>query len=159
MNYANNRERIDYMDSMRATLMMLGVFVHSVQKYNYSDEPATIMMNVALFLHIFRMPAFFVVSGFFCHFTLQRYNTRKSIMQWNGWHGSTGVSPTGSFVSHPTLRNFYHHPSMLLTFNMFVASRRRDACAPMSVRISLFSIASRKIDFLARYCRFNFCVR
>ena len=77
-------ERIHYMDSMRATLMMLGVVLHSAQVYNplkqwliYSDNTATIMMHIASFIHIFRMPAFFVVSGFFCHFTLQRYDIKK----------------------------------------------------------------------------------
>jgi len=77
-------ERMHYMDAMRATLMMLGVVLHSAQVYNplkqwliYSDNPETVMMYVASFIHIFRMPAFFVVSGFFCHLTLQRYDIKK----------------------------------------------------------------------------------
>ena len=77
-------ERMYYMDSMRATLMMLGVVLHSAQVYNplgewliYSDNPASIMTYVVSFIHTFRMPAFFVVSGFFCHFTLRRYDIKK----------------------------------------------------------------------------------
>jgi len=77
-------ERIYYMDSMRAALMMLGVVLHSAQVYNphrewlvYSDNPVNTMMYVVSFIHIFRMPAFFVVSGFFCHFTLLRYDIKK----------------------------------------------------------------------------------
>ena len=64
--------------------MMLVVVLHSAQVYNplkqwliYSENPATIMKYVASFTFYMCMPAFFVVSGFFCYLALQRYNIKK----------------------------------------------------------------------------------
>lgn len=68
------------MDAMRSVLMMLGVFLHSslvfeqnsdwLIRSNQTTPVADILSNA---IHTFRMPAFFIVSGFFCVFTLRRY--------------------------------------------------------------------------------------
>jgi glucan biosynthesis protein C len=67
------------MDSMRSVLMMLGVVIHSAgiyatdQPWAVSDPSGSIFFDgLGWFLHLFRMPAFFVISGFFVHFTLKR---------------------------------------------------------------------------------------
>lgn len=69
-------ERLHSLDSLRAIMMMLGLVLHSVITYdtivhgaewpmkdpNYTHESMTWLM---WFIHIFRMPVFFIVSGFF----------------------------------------------------------------------------------------------
>ena len=77
---AKKEERLHYMDAMRGVLMMLGVVLHSSQVFSTdgnwlisSKLTASIANELVIFIHIFRMPAFFVVSGFFCYFTLKRY--------------------------------------------------------------------------------------
>jgi len=69
-----------YLDSMRAVLMMLGVVLHSSQVFNpskswgiYSEKSTELAYYLVHFIHLFRMPAFFVISGFFCAFTLKKY--------------------------------------------------------------------------------------
>jgi len=77
-------ERIHFMDSMRAILMMLGVVFHSAYVYApdshwliSSADPVDFAKSLASAIHIFRMPAFFVVSGFFCVLTITKYGWRK----------------------------------------------------------------------------------
>jgi len=69
-------ERLHSLDSLRAIMMMLGLVLHSVITYdtiahgaewpmkdpNYTHES---MSWLFWFIHIFRMPVFFIVSGFF----------------------------------------------------------------------------------------------
>ncbi|EAQ98916.1 acyltransferase family protein [Congregibacter litoralis] len=77
--------RLHYMDSMRAVLMMLGVVLHTAQIYNpdqswvlYTTTDSSKVAKVFYeSIHLFRMPAFFVISGFFCGLTLQRYGALK----------------------------------------------------------------------------------
>ena len=60
-------------DSLRATMMLLGVVIHSGMSYNSSNEMswplrAKDTSNVFFlvdFLHTFRMPVFFLIAGFF----------------------------------------------------------------------------------------------
>lgn len=75
-------ERIDYLDAMRATLMMLGIVLHSAHLYNpdqqwlvYSSQHAELFKHLIATIRIFRMPAFFVVSGFFCAMLLRKFGT------------------------------------------------------------------------------------
>lgn len=72
------------MDSMRSILMMLGVFLHSANIFNpakswkiYSDNTIDIAGYVVQFIYTFRMPAFFVVSGFFCFLTIKKYGSSE----------------------------------------------------------------------------------
>ncbi|MDP5150888.1 acyltransferase family protein [Rheinheimera baltica] len=80
MQHSSNR--IDYLDAMRAVLMMLGIILHSAQLYNPSHkwllhEPQSQPFFYYLIevIRVFRMPAFFVVSGFFCAMLIQRYGS------------------------------------------------------------------------------------
>ncbi len=78
-----SRSRIHYMDATRSVLMMLGVVLHSAQIYNferswviYSESSSELAYYLQHVIHIFRMPAFFVISGFFCLLTLRKYQPK-----------------------------------------------------------------------------------
>lgn len=65
---------------MRGVLMTLGVVLHSAQIFSpgkswllYSQHSLDYTQWIIQIVHTFRMPAFFIVSGFFCALTLGRY--------------------------------------------------------------------------------------
>lgn len=70
--------RIDYLDGLRAALMLLGIPFHAALAFSGGgwlvsspvDSPA--LVAFADFLHAWRMPAFFLVAGFFAAVLLQR---------------------------------------------------------------------------------------
>ena len=75
--------RIHYMDAMRATLMMFGIVLHSSQVFNPaqnwligSDQTFALAGWLVDAIGIFRMPAFFIVAGFFCLLSMQKYTPR-----------------------------------------------------------------------------------
>lgn len=67
--------RLHSLDALRATMMLLGLVLHSAVSYittplgaawPYKDPNTSIVFDVLVFsIHLFRMPAFFVVAGFF----------------------------------------------------------------------------------------------
>src|SRR5512133_2062178 len=64
--------RYHALDSMRASMMLLGIYLHVVVGYSvdghwpYIDAPPTSALNWRLgLIHAFRMPAFFAMAGFF----------------------------------------------------------------------------------------------
>ena len=64
--------RYHALDSMRATMMLLGIYLHVVVGYSgdghwpYIDPHPTSALNFTLgIIHSFRMPAFYVMAGFF----------------------------------------------------------------------------------------------
>lgn len=73
VNFQGSSERYHAFDALRATMMILGVALHSATCYStypgvwWVKDPATsVSADVFLiFLHAFRLPAFFVMSGFF----------------------------------------------------------------------------------------------
>ena len=74
------KERIYYLDAMRGILMMLGLLLHSAQVFNhekvwrvYSENSSFLGYYLVEIIHTFRMPAFFIVSGYFCLLTIKRY--------------------------------------------------------------------------------------
>jgi peptidoglycan/LPS O-acetylase OafA/YrhL len=78
-------ERYHAFDALRAAMMILGVAIHSATAYStfpdvwWLKDPATSRWAdlLILFLHSFRLPAFFVMSGFFAAMLLER----------RGWQG------------------------------------------------------------------------
>ncbi|WP_018983096.1 acyltransferase family protein [Salinimonas chungwhensis] len=77
-------ERIFYLDAMRGILMILGIVIHSAQIYSpeavlrvVNPDTSILMKYLVDSIHLFRMPAFFVVSGFFCYLTLEKYGVAK----------------------------------------------------------------------------------
>ncbi len=66
--------RYHYMDNLRATAMLIGVFFHAALAYSpgmqnfwlsASPDNSVTIDVVAWFLHLFRMPLFFLIAGFF----------------------------------------------------------------------------------------------
>ena len=66
------------MDSMRSVLMILGIVLHSANifrdaNWGIQDIYTSVTFDYLVeFIHLFRMPAFFIVSGYFCHMTLKK---------------------------------------------------------------------------------------
>lgn len=73
-----NTARLHYLDAMRSSLMLLGVVLHSARPYDshawrVKDEARLELLDgLVTFIHLFRMPAFFVVAGFFAMHLLMR---------------------------------------------------------------------------------------
>ena len=68
------------LDAARGVLMVLGIVLHAASLYLVgvewlvSDPRGDVAFNyMNATIHFFRMPAFFVVSGFFCRWSLRRY--------------------------------------------------------------------------------------
>ena len=83
----NPSERIHSLDAMRAVLMTLGILVHSAQVYNpdmswliYSSSNHWSMKILIDVIHAFRMPAFFLVSGYFMLLLLRRQDTTSYLV-------------------------------------------------------------------------------
>jgi len=79
--------RFYFMDSMRSVLMMLGIVLHSANIFNseqnwliYSSNTTVIADYIGHIIHVFRMPTFFVISGFFCVLTIRKYNSKVFIL-------------------------------------------------------------------------------
>ena len=79
----SSSERLYHLDAMRGVLMLLGVLLHSAQVFNphrtwlISSNACTPLATVTVaFIHLFRMPAFFALSGLFCLLTVQRSSPR-----------------------------------------------------------------------------------
>lgn len=76
----NTDGRIHFLDAARAILMFLGVPYHVAMVYRTgndwefatSDEHSVLLSYVAEFIHIFRMPLFFMVAGYFAMMMLGR---------------------------------------------------------------------------------------
>ena len=69
-------ERLSSLDNARATLLLLGVLFHaSVFVYLYQKPESLgeflLVVFTHQFLHVFRMPTFFVIAGFFAAYLLQ----------------------------------------------------------------------------------------
>ena len=76
--------RIYYMDAMRGILMMLGLVYHSAKTFStrqdwviYSEQTTFVADIIVQMINIFRMPTFFIISGYFAALTLQKYGTKK----------------------------------------------------------------------------------
>lgn len=83
------KEREHHWDAMRALLMLLGIPYHVALAYQIGNgtgqawivnahEGATGLASFAHFIHLFRMPAFFLVAGYFAAMLL----SRRSPVQW-----------------------------------------------------------------------------
>jgi len=72
--------RYHAMDSLRASMMFLGLVIHVALSYttwdtgwNYKDPATHLGFDVAVFwIHLFRMPVFFLVAGFFAMMLMGR---------------------------------------------------------------------------------------
>ena len=77
-------QRIHALDAWRATLLLLGVVLHSVSEL-LSEMPEGTLKVIYLrlndFIHTFRMPAFFVLSGYFSAMLLKTRGAKAFL--WN----------------------------------------------------------------------------
>lgn len=73
--------RVHYLDALRATLMILGIAYHAALIYStegwiVNDDDTSILFDALVAATVtFRMPAFFMVSGFFALRTLEHYGS------------------------------------------------------------------------------------
>jgi glucans biosynthesis protein C len=77
--------RLHSLDALRASMMLLGLVLHSAVSYittplgapwPYKDPNTSIVFDWLVFsIHLFRMPAFFVAAGFFAALLYQRDGT------------------------------------------------------------------------------------
>lgn len=80
--------RVYYMDALRSVLMALGVVFHASALYLPSHpwrvpEAGAHPLFEWLYygIHTFRMPAFFLISGYFCLLTLRKYGENRFLRQ------------------------------------------------------------------------------
>ncbi len=78
---AMQNQRIYYLDNLRATAMLLGVFLHSALAYAKpsqsvwlaTDPNASVALDANIwFIHLFRMGLFFLLSGYFAKLVIER---------------------------------------------------------------------------------------
>ncbi|MGD9159619.1 MAG: acyltransferase family protein [Desulfobacteraceae bacterium] len=76
-----NIGRIHYLDQVRALAMMVGIFIHACFPYAYGfqenwtirDDTSSLAITLGFyFLHLFRMPVFFLIAGFFANYLYQK---------------------------------------------------------------------------------------
>ena len=72
-----NTSRLHSLDAMRGILMILGVYFH-IAVFNYRYESMFFGMFV-LQIHYFRMPAFFLISGFFGALLFYKKGAKKML--------------------------------------------------------------------------------
>lgn len=79
-------KRLHYMDHLRAGAMLLGIVFHGALAYAapiqdfwfVRDQGSSTILNfVAIFLHSFRMPLFFFVSGYFSKLIMEKRGVRQ----------------------------------------------------------------------------------
>jgi glucan biosynthesis protein C len=82
--------RLYYFDNLRALAMIAGVFFHAALAYSpmahgiwlTADTQQSVMVDwVSWFMHLFRMPLFFVIAGFFVAYLV--VNRGMGNMLWN----------------------------------------------------------------------------
>lgn len=66
--------------------MALGIILHTANIYSAeitwrisSEDTSTFIFFIREIIHLFRMPAFFMVSGFFCVMTLKKYGSSQFV--------------------------------------------------------------------------------
>lgn len=99
-------ERYSSFDALRASMMLLGVVIHSATAYCtlpdvwWLKDPATSrwMDALVLWIHLFRLPIFFVMAGFFAAMLIEK----------RGWQG---------FIENRTARLFL--PLLLGMFTLY----------------------------------------
>ena len=82
--------RYHALDALRAAMMLLGIVLHAMASYTsyplgdawpYRDPQTSYHFNLPLFvIHIFRMPAFFAMAGFFAALLYHRGGLRRLLV-------------------------------------------------------------------------------
>ncbi|ORA49135.1 hypothetical protein BST21_07765 [Mycolicibacterium celeriflavum] len=79
-------DRLHALDAVRAFALLIGVAMHVVPpwlknlpEWNFGETPSNTAAAIWFFPHIFRMPVFFLIAGYFGRLLAERYETRKFI--------------------------------------------------------------------------------
>ena len=74
-----NPSRYHSLDALRGLMMLLGIYLHAAVAYSeygnwpWKDGSTTRLFDVSLgLIHVFRMPVFYVMAGFFAALLLER---------------------------------------------------------------------------------------
>jgi peptidoglycan/LPS O-acetylase OafA/YrhL len=81
-------ERFHALDALRAAMMFLGIYLHAVVAYSpnggwpwrQAELTRTLDWSISI-IHVFRMPIFYAMAGFFTALLLARYGMRRAA--WN----------------------------------------------------------------------------
>ena len=138
------------LDSVRATAMLLGVFYHLPiafmaggfgMGFGFGASPKTSVDN---WLHSFRMPLFFLISGFFANMMLGKYGTKRYLARrWcalaRRWPSRYLRSPV--YVSHRAISDRLDPHRLALRQHrspdldrLRLGSVRRPVCRPLVER-------------------------
>jgi peptidoglycan/LPS O-acetylase OafA/YrhL len=78
-------ERYHALDALRAAMMFLGIYLHAAAAYSpYGDwhvkprQVTTALDYTITWIHVFRMPVFYVMAGFFAALLLARYGFARA---------------------------------------------------------------------------------
>ncbi len=78
--------RLHFLDNLRTILTTLGILLHASNIYSpdmawviKSTESSVALQILGEFIHLFRMPAFFLVSGYFCAMGLSKLSNSEFI--------------------------------------------------------------------------------
>jgi fucose 4-O-acetylase-like acetyltransferase len=80
-NPLTNIGRVHYLDQVRALALMMGILIHACYTYAYiiqdlwilTDQTSSMAITVSfLFFHLFRMPVFYMIAGFFANYIYQK---------------------------------------------------------------------------------------
>ena len=83
-------KRIGSLDALRAIMMLLGIVLHASESYSvagdhfWPKDPYTTSLffnYLSSFIHIFRMPIFFMISGFFGAMLFYRRGVKPMVIQ------------------------------------------------------------------------------
>lgn len=81
----SSAQRLHDVDALRATLMVLGIVIHTANIYRYnpwlinSSEQHTLYSLLSEGIHLFRMPVFFLISGYFVGMAIASGKFRGSL--------------------------------------------------------------------------------
>ena len=79
---ASTRNRMHSLDAYRGVLMLLGIVLHGAIPFMHGGDAVSVGVVKFTFwsVHLFRMPAFFVLCGFFGALLWQRYGAGGMLM-------------------------------------------------------------------------------
>jgi peptidoglycan/LPS O-acetylase OafA/YrhL len=81
---AQEPSRYHALDALRGVMMLLGIYLHAAVAYSqhgswpWKDGSSTALFDISLgLIHLFRMPSFYVMAGFFAALLLERHGTAR----------------------------------------------------------------------------------
>jgi glucan biosynthesis protein C len=88
MSSPSTGERYHALDALRAAMMFLGIYLHAVAAYTPEagwpwkqvEQTRTLLWSLSV-IHVFRMPIFYAMAGFFTALLIARYGFRRAA--WN----------------------------------------------------------------------------